>query len=80
MTSVWTASARGFRAWCPTCTSASVWWCAICATGCATQKTDEKGLVGDHRGNFRTELEGHYSTRVRQALAGGSERLGGEHR
>ena len=35
--SVWTASTRGFNDVCLTGTPVSVWWCAFCATKCATR-------------------------------------------
>ncbi len=36
--SVWTADARGFNDVCLTGTPVSVWWCAFCATKCATRR------------------------------------------
>ena len=41
-TSVWTASARGFNDVCLTGTPVSVWWCAFCATKCATPKPADR--------------------------------------
>jgi len=44
-TSVWTASARGFKDVCLTGGSVSVWCCAFCAMKCATRRANQKGPV-----------------------------------
>ena len=39
--SVWTAGACGFNDVCLTDTPVSVWWCAFCATKCATRRAGQ---------------------------------------
>ena len=56
-TSIWTASARGFRPVCLSGEPVSVWWCAFCAMDRATRKADQQGLaLEDHSGGFLHHL------------------------
>ena len=55
-TSAWTASARGFKAACLLGMSVSAWWCAFCATRCAT---DFLPALNNHRCLLSGSLPSH---------------------